>query len=53
MTLFNEIAVSIYLYFLTILTDFHGKNDKREECGWSLMILVNFVVFINITKVVI
>jgi hypothetical protein len=53
MTVFNEIAASVYLYFLIILTDFHGRTDKREECGWSLMILATFVVFINLSKVII
>ncbi len=49
--IFNEIAASLYLYLLLVLTDFHGVNILRNELGWGLLFLVNFVVLVNLGKV--
>jgi hypothetical protein len=52
MALFNEIATSIYLYTLMLLTEFMGEIGSREQIGWALMILIGAVVLINLAKVV-
>jgi hypothetical protein len=46
-----EVAVSIYLYVLLMLTDFKGVNTLRLEQGWSLVILTSSTVVINITVI--
>ncbi len=48
--IFNEIASSLYLYVLIVLTDFHGVNILRNELGWGLLFIVSFVVLINLGK---
>jgi hypothetical protein len=48
--IFNEVAASLYLYFMIMLTDFHGENTHREEIGWALLALVCGTVLINIIK---
>ena len=46
---FNEMAISLYLYMMLILTDFnYGKF--RNQLGWALLILVKLTVFINLMK---
>ncbi len=51
MSVINEIANSVYIYMLILLTDFMGDTGIREQIGWSLMILIGGVVFINLMKV--
>ncbi len=51
MSVINEIANSLYIYMLILLTDFMGDTGIREQIGWSLMILIGAVVFINLMKV--
>jgi hypothetical protein len=43
-----EVAVSIYLYVLLMLTDFLGVNTLRLEQGWALVILTTSTVIINL-----
>jgi len=52
MTLFNEVATSLYLYLLLLLTDYMGDSGFREEIGWALLILIGLVVAINLFKVI-
>jgi hypothetical protein len=48
MSIFNELAVSLYLYLLMCLTDFHGWDNLREHFGFALFILVAFTLLINL-----
>ena len=50
MSLFNEIAVSLYLYIMLALTEFSGENPLRDELGWSLFILISFTILFNLLK---
>ena len=50
MNILNELAASLYLYLIIMLTDFHGENTLREEIGWALLALVCGTVFINVVK---
>jgi len=47
---FNEMAVSIYLYLMLCLTDFHGDNSMRDDIGLFLLFLVIFIIGINVIK---
>jgi hypothetical protein len=47
MSLFNEIATSIYLYVMTMLTEFMGETGIREYIGQALLAVVGGVVLIN------
>ena len=48
--LFNEFMVSVYLYLMMSLTDFHGENLVRSELGYILLFLVVFTVMVNLFK---
>ena len=48
--LFNELAASVYLYLMMLLTDFQGENPLRDNIGWALLGLVSLVVTINVIK---
>jgi hypothetical protein len=47
MSIFNELAVTLYLYLLMCLTDFHGWDTLREHFGFDLFILLAFTLFVN------
>ena len=49
---FNELMISIYLYLLICLTDFHGDSSLRENIGFALLLIVLLTVGINFVKVV-
>jgi hypothetical protein len=53
MSLFNEVATSLYLYLMLLLTDYMGDSGFREEIGWALLILIGVVVAVNLFKVMI
>ena len=42
--------VSVYLYLMMSLTDFHGENPLRSEIGYVLLYLVIFTVVVNFFK---
>jgi hypothetical protein len=42
--------VSVYLYLMMSLTDFHGENPLRSEIGYVLLYLVIFTVLVNFIK---
>jgi hypothetical protein len=44
--------VSVYLYLMMSLTDFHGENPLRSEIGYVLLYLVIFTVLVNFIKAV-
>jgi hypothetical protein len=44
--------VSLYLYLMMSLTDFHGENPLRSEIGYVLLYLVIFTVLVNFIKAV-
>jgi hypothetical protein len=48
MSIFNELAVSLYLYLLMCLTDFHGWDNLREDFGLALFILLAITLLINL-----
>jgi hypothetical protein len=48
--LFNELAASVYLYLMLMLTDFQGENLLRDNIGLSLLTLVTVVVTVNAAK---
>jgi hypothetical protein len=47
MSIFNELAVTIYLYLLMCLTDFHGWDTLREHFGFALFIVLAFALLVN------
>lgn len=51
MSIFNEVATSLYLYVLILLTEFMGDTGLRDEVGWGLLVLVGAVVGINLLRV--
>lgn len=51
MSIFNEVATSLYLYVLILLTEFMGDTGLRDEVGWGLLVLVGAVVGINLLQV--
>jgi hypothetical protein len=51
MSIFNEVATSLYLYVMILLTDFMGDTGLRDEIGWGLLVLVGGVVGINFLRV--
>jgi|LauGreDrversion4_2_1035121.scaffolds.fasta_scaffold1492644_1 hypothetical protein len=53
-TLFNEIAVSIYLLAMLTLTEpVPMKQELKEYLGWVLASLIAAVVTVNIGKIAI
>jgi hypothetical protein len=56
MALLNEIAVSLYLYLMMLLTDpmspaaAASPPQGRETLGWALTILISLTVLFNILK---
>ena len=48
--LFNELAASVYLYLMMMLTDFQGENPLRDDTGLALLALVSIVVTVNVIK---
>jgi hypothetical protein len=51
MALFNELAASVYLYIMMLLTDFWGENNLRDKVGWGLLVFLSVVVLVNLAKV--
>jgi hypothetical protein len=51
MSIFNEVATSLYLYVVILLTEFMGDTGLRDEIGWGLLVLVGGVVGINLLRV--
>ena len=51
MAVFNEVAASVYIYIMMLLTDFWGENHFRNKIGWTLLFFLSFVVGINFLKV--
>ena len=51
MSMFNEVATSIYLYVMTLLTEFMGETGIREYIGQALLAVVGGVVLINFLRV--
>jgi hypothetical protein len=47
MSIFNELAVTLYLYLLMCLTDFHGWDNLREHFGFALFTLLAFTLLVN------
>ena len=50
MSIFNEIMVSVYLYFTISLTDFFGEMIYREEVGFCLLGTIFITVLVNVLK---
>ena len=50
MNLINEVAASVYLYLMIILTDFQGENPLRDDTALALLALVSIVVTVNVFK---
>ena len=48
MSIFNELAVTLYLYLLMCLTDFHGWDNLREHFGFALFILLALMLLVNL-----
>ena len=50
MELFNELTVSVSLYFLFIFTDFCPDSTRRYQAGWGkvALIVTNLVVNVSI-----
>jgi hypothetical protein len=48
--LFNELAGSVYLDLMMMLTDFQGENPLRDDTGLALLALVSIVVTVNLIK---
>jgi len=42
-----EISVSVYLYFLVMLTDFQEENRFRDIQGWALAGIISVIVGVN------
>jgi hypothetical protein len=53
MELFNELTVSISLYFLFIFTDFCPDSTTRYKAGWAKvsLILTNLVINVSVMMV--
>ncbi len=51
MSVFNEVATSLYLYVVILLTEFMGDTGLRDEIGWALLVLVIGVVVINFLRI--
>jgi hypothetical protein len=51
MSVFNEIATSIYLYVMILLTEFMGDTGMRDIIGQALLFVVGSVVSINFIRV--
>jgi hypothetical protein len=52
MSVFNEVATSVYLYITILLTEFMGETGLRDQFGWALLILVGGVVVVNFLRVI-
>jgi len=52
MSVFNEVATSVYLYITILLTEFMGETGMRDQFGWALLILVGGVVDVNFLRVI-
>jgi len=51
MAFFNELAASLYIYIMMLLTDFWGESHIRNDIGWGLLIFLSVVVAVNFLKV--
>lgn len=51
LALFNEVAATVYLYIMMLLTDFWGENTLRDTVGWGLLVFLSVVVLVNFAKV--
>ncbi len=51
MSLFNEVATSLYLYVLMLLSEFMGETGIRDYVGQALLVVVGGVVGINFFRV--
>jgi hypothetical protein len=49
--MFNEVATSIYLYIMILLTEFMGETGIRDFVGQALLVVVGGVVAINFLRV--
>ena len=49
-SVFNEVMVSCYLYFLIVLTDFNESNPFRIQIGFSLLATVFISILVNLLK---
>ena len=51
MSMFNEVATSLYLYVMILLTEFMGETGIRDFVGQALLVVVGGVVAINFLRV--
>lgn len=52
MSVFNEVATSLYLYVLLLLSEFMGDTGIRDYVGQALLVVVGGVVGINFLRVI-
>ena len=50
MSMFNEVATSLYLYVMILLTEFMGETGIRDFVGQALLVVVGGVVAINFLR---
>jgi hypothetical protein len=51
MSVFNEVATSLYLYVTILLTEFMGDTGLRDFIGQALLGVVGGVVLVNFLRV--
>lgn len=51
MSVFNEVATSLYLYVTISLTEFMGETGLRDIIGQALLVVVGGVVAVNFLRV--
>jgi hypothetical protein len=51
MSVFNEIATSLYLYVTILLTEFMGDIGLRDFIGQALLGVVGGVVLVNFLRI--
>ena len=49
---FNEVANSVYLYVVMLLTDFHGDTSMRDQFGQALVLVLGVTVAVNFAKLI-
>ena len=53
LSIINEYLVSVAIILIGLFTDYVPQQDSKYFCGWILCSVVGFMIFINMTAVLV
>lgn len=53
LALFNEAMVSLFLYFMIVLTDFNLNNELKTDISQGIVFVLGLTLTVNLIKAII